>query len=125
MKIAISSEENKGLDSQVSHHFGRCPYYVLLVVENEEVKDVKTISNPFYNQHQPGQVPGFIHEQGVEIMISGGMGRRALDFFGEYGIEVATGGEGTVLATLERFLKGELNGAQPCRESVEHHDHHH
>jgi predicted Fe-Mo cluster-binding NifX family protein len=125
MKIAISSEENKGLDSQVSHHFGRCPYYVLLVVDCEEVQEVKTIANPFYSQHQPGQVPGFIHEQGVEVMISGGMGRRAIDFFDQYGIEVATGAEGTARSTLERFLKGELNDAQPCRESVEHQDHHH
>ena len=125
MRIAISSEENNGLDSRVSHHFGRCPYYVLADVNKEEIQVVHAIDNPFAQQHQPGMVPGFIHDQGVDVMISGGMGRRAIDFFDQYGIQVATGADGTVRNTLDRYFKGQLNGAQPCRESVEHHSHDH
>lgn len=124
MRIAISADEKKDLESRVSHHFGRCPYYVIVDLYNEEVQVVRSIDNPFAQQHQPGMVPGFIKEQGVEVMISGGMGRRAIDFFDQYEIQVATGASGTVQITLDRYFKGELNGAQPCRESVEHHDHH-
>ena len=120
MKIAISAEEKKGLDSQISHHFGRCPVYVLVDVDGDEVKDVLSIDNPFASQHQPGMVPGFIHSQGVEVMISGGMGMRAISFFEQYGIQVATGASGTVRNTLERYFAGQLNGAKPCRDSVEH-----
>jgi len=125
MRIAISSEEKNGLDSRVSHHFGRCPCYVLADVYKEEIQVVKAIDNPFAQKHEPGMVPGFIHEQGVDVMISGGMGRRAIDFFNQYGIQVATGADGTVRNTLDRYFKGQLNGAQPCRESVEHHNHDH
>ena len=33
MRIAVSADEDSGLDSAVSHHFGRCPYYVLADLE--------------------------------------------------------------------------------------------
>jgi predicted Fe-Mo cluster-binding NifX family protein len=120
MRIAISSEENQGLGSRVSHHFGRCPYYILVDCDGEQIKTVAGIPNPFYQAHEPGMVPNFIHSQGVNVMISGGMGYRALDFFAQLGIEVATGAEDTVRATLARYFQGTLAGAKPCQESEEH-----
>lgn len=120
MKIAVSAEEKNGLDSRISHHFGRCPAYVLVDVDGDEIQAVESIDNPFYSGHQPGMVPGFIHDQGVEVMISGGMGMRAIDFFRQYGIQVATGASDTVRTTLELYFAGQLNGAKPCRDSVEH-----
>jgi predicted Fe-Mo cluster-binding NifX family protein len=124
MRIAVSVDEDKGLESAVSHHFGRCPYYVLADVEDREVKAVTTVANPFYQQHQPGQVPGFIHSQGANVIITGGMGRRAITFFQQYDIEPVTGAFGTVTAVLENYLTGGLEGAEPCRESIEHAHHH-
>ena len=124
MKIAISTEDKNGLDSSISHHFGRCPCYVLVDLEGMSIAEVKGIDNPYFRQHKPGMVPEFIKEQGVEVMISGGMGRRAIDFFDQFGIKVATGAVGNVRITLELYLDGKLQEATPCRESVEHsHDH--
>jgi len=124
MRVAISADNSNGLDSVVSPHFGRCPYFVLVDLDGQEVKAVQAISNPYYGNHQPGQVPGFIHSQGASVMLTGGMGRRAIMFFEEYGIEAATGASGTVRHTLEQYLGGALQGAAPCRESVAHaHEH--
>ena len=120
MRIAISAEDNNGLESVVSPHFGRCPHYILVDVESQEVKEVQAVGNPYYSQHAPGQVPGFIHSQGVNVMVTGGMGRRAIVFFEQYGIEAVTGASGMVRHALEGYLSGELRGVQPCRESVEH-----
>ena len=125
MLIAISAETNNGLESVVSHHFGRCPYFVLVNVEDQEVQDVQVIDNPYYEHHQPGMVPGFIHSQGAEVMISGGMGRRAIGFFEQLGIQTATGGSGTVSVALESYLSGELMGAEPCRDGGRHGDERH
>jgi predicted Fe-Mo cluster-binding NifX family protein len=125
MKVAISSEEKNGLESRVSHHFGRCPYYVLVDIQDEQILGFKEIENPFYAQHQPGMVPEFIKGQGVDMMISGGMGRRAIGFFDQFGIQVATGANGTVRSTLNDYFNGHLRGAEPCRDSVEHHKHGH
>jgi len=120
MRIAVSTETNNELESLVAHHFGRCPFFALVDVEGTEVKAVNVIANPYYGAHQPGQVPGFIHLQKADVMLSGGMGGRAIQFFEQFGIQTATGATGTVQSALESYLGGELTGAIPCKESVEH-----
>jgi predicted Fe-Mo cluster-binding NifX family protein len=120
MRIAISADNKEGLDSIVSPHFGRCPYYVLVDVENQQVREIREVENPFYNGHEPGQVPGFIHSLDANVILSGGMGRRAITFFEQFGIEGVTGATGTVRRSVERYLGGELRGAAPCKESQEH-----
>ena len=120
MRIAVSVETNNDLDSIVAHHFGRCPYFAFVDVEGRDIKSVEVLANPFYAGHQPGQVPGYIHQQKANVMLSGGMGGRAIQFFQQFGIETATGAHGTVRSALESYLGGELSGAAPCKESVEH-----
>jgi predicted Fe-Mo cluster-binding NifX family protein len=120
MRIAISTDDNNGLDSIVSPHFGRCPYYVMLDMDGQQVKDLQALPNPYYGRHEPGQVPHFIQGQGAEVMISGGMGRRAIAAFQHYGIQAVTGASGTVRHALAQYLAGVLQGAEPCRESTMH-----
>ena len=120
MRIAISADDGNGLDSVISPHFGRCPYFVLVDLEEREVTAVESISNPFYAHHQPGQVPSFVHSHGADVMLTGGMGGRAIAFFQEYGIQPVTGAYGLVHNALEQYLGGNLYGAAPCKESVEH-----
>jgi predicted Fe-Mo cluster-binding NifX family protein len=120
MRFAISADDPKGLESVVSPHFGRCPHYILVDVDGHEVKTVNVVDNPYYGQHSPGVVPGFIHSQGANVMLAGGMGRRAIAFFEQLGIEAVTGASGTVRRALELYLGGQLRGVQPCRESIEH-----
>ena len=120
MCVAISADDDNGLDSVVSSHFGRCPYYVLVDLDGQEVSRVSAVENPCYGQHRPGEVPGFIQSQGADVMLAGGMGRRAIGFFQQYGIQVVTGASGTVRHALEQYLGGALRGAAPCRESIAH-----
>jgi predicted Fe-Mo cluster-binding NifX family protein len=119
-KIAISVLDTNGLDAKISPHFGRCPYFTLVEVQSNQVQTVESVANPFFSNHQPGQVPGFINSLGAEVMLSGGMGRRAVAFFQNYGITPATGASGTAGETLKRYLAGELTDAAPCAESVQH-----
>ncbi len=120
MRIAISADDKNGLESVVSPHFGRCPHYILVDVEGQEIKAVKAVDNPYYGRHAPGQVPTFINERGANVMLTGGMGGRAIAFFERFGIEAVTGASGTVRYALERYLGGELRGYEPCHESQEH-----
>ena len=116
MRIAVSAEGPGGLETVVSPHFGRCPCYVLADVESGQVKQVRVVENPYYERDIPGQVPAFIQSQGVDVMLSGGMGRRAIALFQEYGIEAVTGAYGTVRRALASYLDGRLRGVQPCEE---------
>ena len=120
MRIAVSADTGGGLDSPVSPHFGRCPYYVLVDLDDRDVLQVIAVENPYYVQHVPGAVPGFIHSQAVDVMLTGGMGRRAIALFQQYSIEPVTGASGQVRHALEQYLGGQLQGAAPCRESSAH-----
>ena len=120
MRIAVSAENKNGLDSVVSPHFGRCPHYILVDVEGHDVAGIEEVDSPFHGHHQPGQVPGFIHSLGTDVMLAGGMGGRAIMFFEQYGIEGVTGAYGTVRQSVERYLGGQLKGAAACKESQDH-----
>jgi predicted Fe-Mo cluster-binding NifX family protein len=119
-RVAISADDDRGLDSVVSPHFGRCPYYVFVDLEDREVQQVNAVENPYYGHHQPGQVPAFIEGQGANVMLAGGMGRRAIGLFQQCGIEAVTGATGSVRHALEQYLGGALQGAAPCSESLAH-----
>lgn len=116
--IAIAAEDDRGMDGEVSQHFGRCPYYVMVEVDGEAVTGSRVEANPHYNNHQPGQMPLFIKQLGADVIIAGGMGPRAVNMFLEMDIEVATGATGVVGKVLEAYLRGEISGIVPCS-----HDH--
>jgi len=123
-RIAFASEDNGGLKSQMSMHFGRCPYYTLVDVEGEEIKAVEVIENPYFTNHTPGVVPHFIHTHKANVMLAGGMGPRAIDIFQSLGIEVATGVGGQVENVLNAYLGGRVSGTAPCAHDHPHPEEH-
>ncbi len=120
MKIIVSSDNNRKLDSSVSHHFGRCPYFTIVDLVENEIINVESVENPYFNAHSPGQVPAFIKGLDAEVMLAGGMGRRAISIFENYGIQCSTGAAGTVRNAVNSYAAGSLSAALPCRESIEH-----
>jgi predicted Fe-Mo cluster-binding NifX family protein len=118
LRISISAETNDGLNSIVAHHFGRSPFFVFIDLENRKAKKVEVVNNPCFDRHQPGQVTGFINENKVDVMLSGGMGGRAIQFFQQLGIQTATDACGTAQLVLKSYLDGSLIGTAPCKESI-------
>ena len=118
--IAVSSTDDAGLGSEVSGHFGRCPFFTLVRVEGVEVLEVDIVPNPHYAGHRPGQVPEFVHGLHADVILAGGMGQRAVQLFQGYGIDVATGARGSVEHAVHAFLDGSLHGQEACRQSHEH-----
>jgi predicted Fe-Mo cluster-binding NifX family protein len=123
MRIAVTAENNHGLDSQVAQHFGHAPYFILVDVDEGVVARVQGLANPCAGAHEPGQIPAFIQQQQAKVMLSGGMGGRAIQFFEQAGIQAATGATGTVRQALESFLGGTLRDAAPCAEHGHGHGH--
>lgn len=116
--IAIAAEDDQGLDGEVSAHFGRCPHYVMVEVEEGKLGPATVLPNPYFEAHRPGVVPSFLRDQGANVILAGGMGPRAIGMFHGFGIEVATGAIGNVGKVLEAYLRGEIQGTAPCA-----HDH--
>ena len=44
--IAIAAEDDRGLDGEVSAHFGRCPAYVLARVSDGQIGEAKVSRTP-------------------------------------------------------------------------------
>jgi predicted Fe-Mo cluster-binding NifX family protein len=66
--------------------------------------------------HEPGVLPLWLGELGVDLIIAGGMGQRALSLFAEQGISVITGAPNLEPEALVRqYLAGNLmTGANVC-----------
>ena len=85
MKIAITLANGK-----LTPHFGHCEKFALMQVDVTDQKIVKRedVDSP---PHQPGFLPGWLHGQGVTMIIAGGMGVRAQDLFVQMNIQVLVG----------------------------------
>ncbi|MFO7795217.1 MAG: NifB/NifX family molybdenum-iron cluster-binding protein [Promethearchaeati archaeon] len=104
MKFAISTEGNR-----VSAHFGRAPLFTFVTIEEGDVVEKEALSNP---GHTVGSIPQFVNEHGANCMIAGGMGRRAVQFFEQYGINVITGIQGTIDEVIEKIKNNTLEGGE-------------
>ena len=100
MKIAVATE-----GQNVTEHFGHCESFMIYEVENGEIVKEEIVQNP---GHKPGFLPNFLADRGVEVIISGGMGGRAIDLFNERNIEVIVGASGDARTAVVSYLKGEL-----------------
>jgi predicted Fe-Mo cluster-binding NifX family protein len=104
MKIAISTDSG-----YVSAHFGRCPAYTLVEIQDGEIIKREEIPNP---GHQPGFLPVYLSQRGVNAIIAGGMGPRAQGLFAEKNIQTIIGVQGRIDEVIERFLRQELKPGQ-------------
>ena len=108
MRIAISTDGDF-----VSAHFGRCPSFTIMDIEESKVIKKEIVDNP---GHQPGFIPQFLHQKGVECIIAGGMGARATGFFDELGIKAIVGVSGRIDDVIEKIKNGTLQGGESlCR----------
>ena len=118
MRIAIPSISDEGLESEVSGHFGRSPYYTFVDIEEGEIKNVESVPVPYEN-HDPGDLPNFVKEHGGEVVIAYGMGSRAVDFFQQFGIDVVTGAGGKIKDVIEGFIHNMLDVDPYWKEKIE------
>jgi predicted Fe-Mo cluster-binding NifX family protein len=85
MRIAIPMA-----DGRLCMHFGHCEKFAIIEADPGSRKVVKSEEvNP--PEHQPGLYPNWLAEKGVQVVIAGGMGQRALGLFAEKNIKVFVG----------------------------------
>jgi len=104
MRVALSTEGEK-----VAVHFGRCPAFTIVDIENGNILNRELVDNP---GHHPGFIPRFLQERGVTCIISGGMGMRASGMFEELGIITFTGVQGKIDDVLKKLVEGTLKRGQ-------------
>lgn len=129
MRISVPSMGNNGLDERVGEHFGRVPTYTIVDTETDAVETIPNVSE---HMGGTGYPPEMMVKAGVNVMVCGGLGRRAIMMFEEMGIRVFVGASGTVRDAVTAFQAGALEEAtdeNACRQhafrSQDHGEHHH
>ena len=108
MKVCIPTMGSNGLDEQVGEHFGRVPTFTMVDTETNEIN---VIDNTSEHMGGTGYPPDLIARTGAEVMLCGGLGRRAVAMFEELGIMVYVGASGTVKDAVQLWKDGKLQVA--------------
>ncbi|MFA0821801.1 MAG: NifB/NifX family molybdenum-iron cluster-binding protein [Methanomethylovorans sp.] len=127
MKICVPSMGKTGLEDQVGQHFGKVLNYIMYDTETSEVS---ILPNTSEHNGGVGLPPELMSKNGVDIMLCGGLGTKAVAMFEQYGIEVFVGAQGTIQNALDAWKDGKLqkanmNNACTSHEHDDHHSHHH
>jgi ATP-binding protein involved in chromosome partitioning len=98
----------------LSAHFGHCEHFALFDVDEQSKKILKKelVQPP---PHEPGLLPKWLAEQGVNLVIAGGMGSRALDLFRQNNIEVVMG---TMENDPEKAVLSYLDGVLTTGDNI-------
>jgi ATP-binding protein involved in chromosome partitioning len=103
MRIAIPV-----VDGQLARHFGHCEEFMLFDVDPDagSVGSSASLQAP---PHEPGLLPRWLKDEGVDVVITGGMGRRAQGLFAESGVKIVVGAASDDPRTIvEQYLSGAL-----------------
>jgi ATP-binding protein involved in chromosome partitioning len=100
-------------EGRLCNHFGHCEQFAVIRVR-EGLIDSKELHTP--PPHEPGVLPRWLRDLGVNLIFAGGMGQKALNFFAEKGIKVITGSPSQEPETLVQwYLSGTLvSGPNVC-----------
>ena len=115
MKIAVTYE-----NGQIFQHFGHTQQFKIYDVEGERVVSSMVVDT---NGSGHGALGGFLADQGVEVLICGGIGGGAQNALAQAGIKLYGGVSGSADAAVEALLAGNL-GYNPDVK-CNHHDHEH
>jgi ATP-binding protein involved in chromosome partitioning len=88
------------------NHFGHCEKFAVMHVFEGQIAAMELHVPP---PHEPGVLPRWLGDIGVNLIIAGGMGQRALGLFAEQGIQVITGAPNLKPEVLvHQYLDGNL-----------------
>lgn len=99
--FAVPTEQGK-----LCAHFGHCEKFAIVETEDQKIIKEDYVTPPV---HEPGVYPQFLAQQGVTVIISGGMGQKAQRLFTQNNIEVCIGvNSGSPKELVEQFLNNNL-----------------
>jgi len=95
-------------------HFGHCEQFAIVTVspEDKQVISRQLLTPP---THEPGVLPRWLAEQGVGLIIAGGMGQRAQQLLSENGIDVLAG---VTVEEPDALVTAYLNDALAAGENI-------
>lgn len=117
LRLAVPADSGDGLKAPRSGHFGKCAYYTLVDILDNEVQQVIPLQNGGHVQGGCFAPVMLLQGNHVNKLIVAGIGGRPLQGFQQVGIEVFSGGGYTVEETVNMFLNnkiGPITNDQVC-----------
>lgn len=119
MKIAMPKNEDI-----INQHYGKSKSFEIITIEDNKVTETKELSAQTL-QHNHGGLAGLLKEEGVNLIITGGIGQGALDSLKAEKFEVIRGVSGKIDDIIASYLNGELKDKNVVcnHDHEEHHQH--
>lgn len=93
-------------NGKVSAHFGHAPSFVITEIQDGKVVSSKEELSP---KHEPGVIPKWLADLGVNTLLCGGLGGSARNIMEKNGINVISGiNEVSTQDAIDMYLRGEL-----------------
>lgn len=109
VRIVIPVEDESGLNARLSAHFGRAPYFAVIdLEENGNVSSQKSIPNVSEHFGGTGLPPDRILQLQPKVLITYGMGPRALNIFQNARVAVLRANSDTVNEIIAAYNRDEL-----------------
>jgi len=114
MRVVIPTSTPDGLLAKRGAHFGKAPFYIVVDIEDGEVKEVNAVQNPGHAGGACGNAVTNIQNLGTDALIVAGIGGRPLAGFKQVGIKVYFDNVSpTVEEAINKFIKGEIEEIRP------------
>ena len=115
MKIAVTYD-----NGNIFQHFGKTENFKVYEVEDNQVVSSEVIGS---NGTGHGALAGLLSEQGMDVLICGGIGGGAQTALRDAGIELLGGVSGTADEAVAAYLAQQL--VYDANVRCSHHDHQH
>ncbi|MGV8174242.1 MAG: NifB/NifX family molybdenum-iron cluster-binding protein [Methanothrix sp.] len=98
MKICIPTMGESGMEEAICQHFGRAPTFTIVDLDSDAIRVLPNVSEHMGGKGLPTET---IFAEGVQVMIVGGLGPKAVQAFNQAGIDVFVGAAGTVKDAID------------------------
>jgi len=109
---------------RINQHFGRSREFVVVDVKDGTINDQKIVSADQL-QHNHEGLAGLMRSENVNVVITGGIGAKALIALEESGLKVISGASGSIEEVVSSFVRGELDASKVAACCNHHGEHGH
>jgi predicted Fe-Mo cluster-binding NifX family protein len=106
MKICIPTETGEGKNAQVFGHFGSAPYFTIYDTDTLALEIVDNANN--HHEHGACNPVAALQGRAVDVVVTGGMGARAVMMLNAQGIKVFRAVPGSVENIILTFNTEDL-----------------
>jgi len=116
-KIAIPVTKN----NQLEDHFGQCEFYgVYTISDKNEIIEVQSIESE-QGCGCKSNIASVLAENGVSIMLAGGIGSGAINVLNNCNIKVIRGCSGNIEDILKQYINGQIiDSGESCLQHEQH-----